>query len=80
MLKAPEKPKHLLKWLESNPLSIKTHIVVTNARKEEYENSNYSITATFYFINGEHFLHWTNEKEILDILDKLILSSLKSSK
>lgn len=58
--------------IEHSQTSVELHVIVTDARKEEYENSNYNDMGTLYSINGEHFLHWTNEEVILELLDTII--------
>ncbi len=47
-------------------------LICTDTRKDEYKNSQFKNSKEVHSIKGTHYLHWSNEKELLNIIIKVI--------
>jgi len=59
------------KILSDNLLSNIT-LLCTNAKKEEYNTSQFKNVKDIFTLEGSHYLHWSNEKEVLKILSDVV--------
>lgn len=58
--------------LENYKCPVELHILVSNERHAEYKNSKYNNKGTLHFIDGNHFLHWSNEDKVLNLINASI--------
>ncbi|MEG0733038.1 MAG: alpha/beta hydrolase [Vagococcus sp.] len=56
----------------SDNLLSNVFLICTDNREEEYKKSQFKNSKKIYAITGSHYLHWSNEKDILNILSKII--------
>lgn len=47
-------------------------LICTDTRETEYKSSQFRNSKELYSIKGTHYLHWSNEKELLNIIFKVI--------
>ncbi|MGY3765571.1 alpha/beta hydrolase [Vagococcus vulneris] len=56
----------------SDSLLANITLLCTDAREEEYNNSQFKNVKDIFALKGSHYLHWSNEKEVLKILFNVI--------
>lgn len=54
----------------SEKILAKTILLCTLARKTEYEQSVFKSAREIHYLDGTHYLHWSNPKEVLAIFEK----------